>query len=138
MPSYNLVLLAIAAILAIEIPRPRQGERFRLKEVGACRRGTHTLTCVVRNISESGALLQGVLDFEPGDEFELEVRSIGTLPARVVRQSRRGAAVQFGCLSKKQRGRLVNFIYCSGLNNGVAPPTVRAVVSGFFGHLFRR
>ena len=36
---FNLVLLAIAAVLAIEIPNPRHGERFWIKEPGSCRKG---------------------------------------------------------------------------------------------------
>ena len=135
---YNLVLLAIAAILAIEVPRHRRGERFRLNEPGSCRVGGRDLPCWVRSISESGAMLQGDLGLERGEQIDLVVERIGALSARVVRRSQFGTAVEFGYFSKTQRRRLIDFIYSSGLSNRVAPPTVGGVVSGFFGHLFSR
>jgi cellulose synthase (UDP-forming) len=135
---YNLILLAIAAVLAIEVPRLRRGERFRVKEPGSCRRGRRDYPCWVRSISESGALLNGPTDLEPGDRIELRIGRIGALPARVVRRSGADTAVEFGVLSKPLRLRLIDFIYSAGLCNRVAQPSVGGVFSGFFSHLFNR
>jgi len=133
---YNLVLLAIAAVLAIEIPRRRRGERFRVQEPGVCRRGRRDGPCRVRSISESGARLEGPTDLEPGDWIELRIGRIGALPARVVRRSGADTAVEFGVVSKPLRQRLLNFIYSAGLCNRVAQPSFGSVLSGFFSHLF--
>jgi hypothetical protein len=135
---YNLVLLAIAAALAIEIPRHRRGERFRVKEPGVCRRGRRDGPCWVRSISESGALLEGPTDLEPGDRIELRIGRIGALPARVVRRSGADTAVEFGVVSKPLRQRLINFIYSAGLCNRVAQPSFGSILSGFFSHLFHQ
>jgi cellulose synthase (UDP-forming) len=133
---FNLVLLAIAAVLAIEMPRPRREERFRIKEPGSCRQGGRDLACWIRDISESGALLEGPSDLDPGDWIELEIGRLGALPARVVRRSGVDTAVAFGVLSKPSRQRLIDFIYSAGLSNRVAPPRFGSVLSGFFSHLF--
>jgi cellulose synthase (UDP-forming) len=133
---FNLILLAIAAVLAIEMPRPRREERFRIKEPGSCRKGRRDLACWIRDISESGALLEGPADFEPGDWIELKIGRIGALPARVVRRSGADTAVAFGVLSKPSRQRLIDYIYSAGLCNRVAPPRFGSVLSGFFRHLF--
>jgi cellulose synthase (UDP-forming) len=135
---YNLALLAIAAVLTVEVPRLRRGERFRIEEAGVCRTGRRELPCRVRSISESGALVEGPADLEPGDRIELKIGRIGALAARVVRRSEAGTAVEFDQVSKPQRRRLVAFIYGSGLCNRVAPPTLGGVLSSFFVHLFHR
>ncbi|MGE5755265.1 MAG: glycosyltransferase [Planctomycetaceae bacterium] len=135
---FNLVLLAIAAVLAIEIPSLRRGERFRIKEPGSCRKGSRDLACWIRNISESGALLEGPADLEPGDWIELKIGRIGALPARVVRRSGAGTAVEFGVFSKPLRQRLIDFIYSAGLCNRVAQPSFGSDLSGFFSHLFNQ
>jgi cellulose synthase (UDP-forming) len=134
---YNLVLLAIGAVLAIEIPRLRRGERFRVKEAGAWRSGTRASRCSVRDISESGALLEGPTELESGDWIELSIDGIGTFPARVVRRFGKNTAVEFGTVSMPLRQGLIDFIYSGGLSNRVAQPRFLRVFSGFFNHLFR-
>ena len=53
------------------------------------------LPCVILNISETGALLGKMAPIAPGSAVELDIAEIGDIPARVVRCTERGVAVEF-------------------------------------------
>jgi len=133
---YNLVLLALVAVIAIEVPRPRRVERFPLKRPGSYRQGGRDFPCSIQDISEFGALLYHRSHLNPGKPIELDIAGLGVLPANAVRQVPAGTAVEFCRLSRLQRASLVEFIYSANLPNQVARVDVLYLIMMLFSHMF--
>jgi cellulose synthase (UDP-forming) len=149
----NVVLLAVAALIGLESPRPRKEERFPLDEPAEFRlEGLEGLEgvprpCRVVDISVSGALLAEVAEaglVPVGTLLELALPGMGALPARVVRvtetEGRRGLGlgVCFEALPGQCRDALIRYIYSSGRNNAVETVHVGAVLRGLFRAFVRR
>jgi cellulose synthase (UDP-forming) len=115
----NVVVLAVTALIAIESPRPRKEERFPGDRPALCRVGGVEHACRVRDISASGALLDGVGRAAAPGSLEVVLPGVGSLPARVVRATEGQLAVCFVDLSSTQRDRLIQSIYAQGLCNAV-------------------
>ena len=110
---FNVVILCLAAAMALEVPRPRRGERFPVHRQGSYDLGDEEgeFACVLLDISETGALLGNVRPVYPGVSIDLEIPGIGTLPAQVVRCTESNVAVEFSGLAENQRLRIIDFIY---------------------------
>jgi cellulose synthase (UDP-forming) len=147
----NVVLLAVAALIGLESPRPRKEERFPLDEPAEYRlEGLEDPEgdgdphpCRVVDISVSGALLAGLAGagLAPvGTLLELTLPGLGALPARVVRvtETEGGLGVCFEALPDPCRDALIRYIYSSGRNNAVETVRVGAVLRGLLRAFVKR
>jgi cellulose synthase (UDP-forming) len=132
---FNLAVLGLAAAMALELPRPRRGERFPIQQPGSYCVGGFASPCVVLDISESGALVGGVNPLATGAWLELDIRGIGVLRTRVVRRIEENIAVEFTSIAEHQRLRIIDFIYSSGLSNGVDRLRITGVLLSLFSFL---
>ena len=100
----NLVFLALAAAMALEVPRPRRGERFPVHRPDRIDLGDEEddFPCVVLNISETGALLGNGARLIRAS-IDLDIPGIGILPAEVIRCTESNVAVEFSGTSDDQR-----------------------------------
>jgi cellulose synthase (UDP-forming) len=134
----NLIVLALAAAMALEMPRPRRAERFPVRRRGSYRveAAEHDLPCVLLEISETGALLGDLKSVIPGAALELEIDGVGTIRARAVRRAGPNLAIEFCPISDAERGRINEFIYSSGLSNAVMGLSIPRVIARLFSFLF--
>jgi cellulose synthase (UDP-forming) len=128
----NVVLLAVAALIALESPRPRKEERFPLDEPAEYRLGGAPRRCPCRvvDLSVSGALLAEAGPAPVGTPLELTLPGVGALPARVVRGTAGGLGVCFEDLAGRCRDALIHYIYSSGRSNAVETVHAGAVLRG--------
>jgi cellulose synthase (UDP-forming) len=133
----NLVILALAAAMALEVPRPRRNERFPILRPGAYRLAEQgrDSPCVLLDISETGALLGSLEPIEVGRLIELDIAGLGMLPARVVRRPEPNIAVEFCSIPEDERTRINEFIYSAGLCNEVNRLQISVVVSNLLSFL---
>ncbi|HEY7425846.1 MAG TPA: glycosyltransferase [Gemmataceae bacterium] len=115
----NVVLLALAALIALESPRPRREERFPADEPARYLLGESESPCRLVNLSASGALLAGAGPVPVGVSLYVVLDGVGRLSARVVRTQGDHFAVQFEDLSLEDRDRLIHAIYSAGRLNAV-------------------
>jgi cellulose synthase (UDP-forming) len=137
----NVVLLALAALIALESPRRRREERFPADEPARYVLWELESPCHLVDLSVSGALLQKeseirnpkserntdlsdfgsrISDLPPvGASLHVVLDGGGRLPARVVRTEGGRFAVQFEDLSVEDRDRLIHAIYSAGRLNAV-------------------
>jgi cellulose synthase (UDP-forming) len=134
----NVVLLAVAALIGLESPRPRKEERFPLDEPAEYRLEGAARPCRVVDISVSGALLAEAGPAPVGTLLELALPGMGALPARVVRVTEGGLGVCFEDLPGPCRDALIHYIYSSGRSNAVETVRVGAVLRGLLGAFARR
>jgi cellulose synthase (UDP-forming) len=125
----NVAVLAVAALIALETPRPRKEERFPVEEPAVYRAGGEH-PCRVRNLSVSGALLAEVGPVPADGRVELILAGVGSLPARVVRNGGSTMAVHFGELAGEERDRLIRYLYSEGRCNAVAAVRAGRVLRG--------
>jgi cellulose synthase/poly-beta-1,6-N-acetylglucosamine synthase-like glycosyltransferase len=129
----NLILLALAAAMALEMPRSRRGERFPVHHHGTLSLAEEDdLPCVVLNLSETGALLGKLEGVDSGEYVELDIPAIGLISVRVVRCTEAGVAVEFVDIEEGLRLRIIDFIYSSGLCNEVRRLRLLEVISSLF------
>jgi cellulose synthase (UDP-forming) len=126
----NVVLLAVAALIALETPRPRKEERFPLDEPAEYRLEGVGRPCRVVDISVSGALLAEAGPAPIGAPIEVALPGMDALPARVVRVTEGGLGVCFEDLSGPSRDALIHYIYSSGRSNAVQTVRVGEVLRG--------
>lgn len=91
---YNMLLLAVAMIACVELPRPRD-QRFSSNEVGHLEAGDGRTPCRLVNLGLSGAAIAGRAPAEVGVDLVLELDEVGRLPARITRQTETSFEVQF-------------------------------------------
>jgi cellulose synthase (UDP-forming) len=132
---FNLVVLGLAAAMTVEVPRPRRGERFSIRQRGSYDIGGCASPCIILDISESGALLGGLRPVDVGEWLELEIQGIGILEARVVRHSGEDVGVEFASIAEYQRLRIIDYIYSSGLSNGVDRLDFTSLILSLFSFL---
>ena len=134
---FNVIILGLAAAMAIEVPRPRRGERFPVHRLGSYELGDEEgeFPCVLLDVSETGALLGNVRPVDLGASIDLDIPGIGTLPAQVVRCTESNIAVEFSGPSEHQRLRVIDFIYSSGLSNEVKRLGITQVIGSLFSFL---
>jgi cellulose synthase (UDP-forming) len=134
----NMALLAVAALIALESPRPRKEERFPLDEPASYRREGVECPCRVIDVSVSGALLADAGPAPVGAPLELSLPGVGDLPARVVRVTGGGLGVCFEGLPDPCRDALIRYIYSSGRSNAVQDVRVGEVMRGLLRAFARR
>jgi cellulose synthase (UDP-forming) len=132
---FNLVVLGLAAVMALELPRPRNGERFPVRLRASFQSQGRDLPCEILDISETGALLSGVSSLALGDSIELRIPGIGHLSAQVVRRRQVDTGVRFSSLSQLERVRVIDSIYSSGLSNGIEGIDFTRLISSLFSFL---
>jgi cellulose synthase (UDP-forming) len=115
----NIFLLGVAALIALETPRPRREERFPADEPARYLLGDSEASCRLVNLSVSGALFACAGPVPVGTSLHVVLDSVGRLPARVVRAQGDQFAVQFEELSVEDRDRLIHTIYSAGRLNAV-------------------
>lgn len=115
----NIFSLAVAALIALETPRPRREERFPADEPARYLLGESESPCRLVNLSVSGALLAGAVPGPVGTSMHVVLEGGGRLPARVVRVLGDRFAVQFEDLPVEDRDRLIHSIYSAGRLNAV-------------------
>jgi cellulose synthase (UDP-forming) len=91
---YNMLLLAVAIIACVELPRPRD-QRFSSNEVGYLQTGQGSTPCRLIDLGLSGATIAGHAPAEVGANVLLELEDVGRLPAMVKRQAKTSFEVQF-------------------------------------------
>ena len=85
--AHAALILCVAALLAVERPRPRKLERFLLDETAGLRIGNApTLSCRIDNLSEGGAriFLESGTVPDIGETLTLEVDGAGSLKGEVL------------------------------------------------------
>jgi cellulose synthase (UDP-forming) len=133
----NLVVLAVTALIAIESPRQRKEERFPHDRPAAYRVRGVEYPCRVRDISASGALLDGVGSVPADGSLEVLLDGVGAVPAQVVRATGYQLAVCFEDVSSTKRDRLIRSIFAMGRYNAVGELRPWKVVLGLL-HSFAR
>ncbi len=133
----NLIVLAVTALIAIESPRRRKEERFPHDRPATCRLHGVQYPCRVRDISASGALLDGVNAVSTDGRIEVVLDDVGALPARIVRATGYELAVCFDGISSRDRDRLIRSIFAAGRCNAVQHLRPWKVVLGLF-HSFAK
>jgi cellulose synthase (UDP-forming) len=133
---FNLIVLTLAAAMAVELPRPRTGERFPLLLAASYRHRGVERSCTILDISETGALLGGLVPLDEGESIELHGPGLGELSARMVRESGPNVAVTFSPISEIQRARVLEFIFSAGLSNGIDRLDLKHVIASLFSSLF--
>ncbi len=125
---FNLVVIAVTVAACVEMPRPRQEERFavnaraRLRVPGSgAARGAGDAACTVLDMSVTGARLLFAGPVAPGDRLELRLPGSGlALPLEVVR-ARGGGEVSCRFLADKAaRRELIALLYTGAFANDVA------------------
>lgn len=91
---YNLLVLAVAIIACVELPRPRD-QRFNSNELGYLVAGQNRTPCQLIALGLSGAKIAGHAPAEAGASVLLELDDVGRLPALVTRQAETSFEVQF-------------------------------------------
>jgi cellulose synthase (UDP-forming) len=134
----NVVLLAVAALIALESPRPRKEERFPLDEPAEYRLEGVRRPCRVVDLSVSGALLAEAGLAPVGARLELALPGMNALAARVVRLTEGGFGVCFEDLPGPCRDALIRYIYSSGRSNAVQTVHVGEVLRGLLRAFVRR
>ncbi|HEV2292476.1 MAG TPA: glycosyltransferase [Tepidisphaeraceae bacterium] len=110
--SYNLVILAVAALVTIEQPRRRGEERFRVDEPGELWLGEEVVPCTVFDLSLSGARVSHAGAANVAGPVVLRVRGVGALPAAAVIGSRPGSTkMRFDDVGHGQRHALVRKLF---------------------------
>jgi cellulose synthase (UDP-forming) len=112
-----LVLDMAAIIACVDLPRPRQEERFPYTRTTRWRQGKHVQTSQFIDISLNGAALcsHAVMP-APGDMLEVSVPDVGWVPARVTRLNKRRLCVEFKP-NEATRHRLIELIFCQAPHN---------------------
>ncbi len=125
---FNLVVIAVTVAACVEMPRPRQEERFavnaraRLRVPGSgAARGAGDAACTVLDMSVTGARLLFAGPVAPGDRLELRLPGSGlALPLEVVR-ARGGGEVSCRFLADKAaRRELIALLYTGAFAHDVA------------------
>jgi cellulose synthase (UDP-forming) len=91
---YNMLVLAVAIIACVELPRSRD-QRFSSNEVGYLQSGQSRTACQLIDLGLSGATIAGRAPAEVGANLLLELDEVGRLPALVTRQVETSFEVQF-------------------------------------------
>jgi cellulose synthase (UDP-forming) len=91
---YNALLLAVAIIACVELPRPRD-QRFSSNEVGYLQSGQVCTPCQLIDLALSGATIAGRAPAEVDADLLLELDDVGLVPAQVTRQGETSFEVQF-------------------------------------------
>ena len=133
--AVSVAVMLICLMMAYEMPRFRQDERFVANEShdatlfpaapppdaegeAAVRRPVTREAVTVLDLSISGAGLRGVPDARPGDHMVLHLSDVGDLPCRVVRRiGGNGAGVVFEELEGARRWYLIAKVFAHGYEN---------------------
>jgi cellulose synthase (UDP-forming) len=107
---YNIVVLLFAMAVCVEFPRYRGEERVTTTEPVQVSTGECVFTAPLADISITGARIQAASPGAPGDLVSLTLQDIGEIPARIVRQTRDGFAVEFVDFDRRRDG-LIRKIY---------------------------
>jgi len=91
---YNMLLLAVAMIACVELPRPRD-QRFASNEVGTLQIGPNRTPCQLVDLGLRGATIAGRTPAGVGANLLLDLEDVGRLPALVTRQAETSFEVQF-------------------------------------------
>ena len=112
-----LVLDMAAIVACVDLPRPRQEERFPYTRVTQWRQGRHVQASEFIDISLNGAAMRSsaVMPIE-GEALEVSVPEVGWVPARVTRLNRQRLCVQFDP-DEATRHRLIRMIFCQTPHN---------------------
>lgn len=113
---YNLIVLSIAALVAIEQPRRRTEERFESGEEAVIQFGQEEVRCLVSDLSVGGASLDCTSRFPTGTKLGLVLANAGQIMARVVRSTSRQAAIEF-VHSDLTRDAIIRKLFASGHRN---------------------
>jgi cellulose synthase (UDP-forming) len=91
---YNMLVLAVAILACVELPRSRD-QRFSSNEVGYLQSGQSRTACQLIDLGLSGATIAGRAPAEVGANLLLELDEVGRLPALVTCQAKTSFEVQF-------------------------------------------
>ena len=91
---YNLLVLTVAIIACVELPRPRD-QRFSSDEVGYLVTEQSRAPCRLIALGLSGAKIAGHAPAEAGASILLEIDEVGRFPALVISQAKSSFEVQF-------------------------------------------
>jgi len=91
---YNMLLLAVAIIACVELPRPRD-QRFSSNEVGYLQIGPSRTPCQLVDLGLRGATIAGRAPAEVGENLLLDLEDVDRLPALVTRRAETSFEVQF-------------------------------------------
>ncbi|MDF1502207.1 glycosyltransferase [Roseisolibacter sp. H3M3-2] len=131
----SIAVMLICLMMAYEMPRFRQDERFVVDEAhdatlfpappapdaegeDAAARPVTRGAVTVLDLSISGGGLRGVPDARPGDRMVLHLAGVGDLACRVVRRiGKDGAGVVFDALEGAPRWYLIAKVFAHGYEN---------------------
>ena len=135
---FNLAVMAVAVAACVEMPRPRQEERFavnagaRLRHAAAG--GAEEAACTVLDMSVTGVRLSFAGPVAPGDRLELELPGSGlALPFEAVRAHGGEISGRF-LADRATRWELIALLYTGAFANEVASVAPMRTL----GHAMRR
>jgi cellulose synthase (UDP-forming) len=135
---FNLAVMAVAVAACVEMPRPRQEERFavnagaRLRHAAAG--GAEEAACTVLDLSVTGVRLSFAGPVAPGDRLELELPGSGlALPFEAVRAHGGEISGRF-LADRATRWELIALLYTGAFANEVASVAPMRTL----GHAMRR
>jgi len=115
---FNIVVICIAALIAIDLPRPRNQERFTVHEPSEIIAGDSGMLCLINDLSLSGARVQ-LHEQQPllPESMQLAVPGVGRLNCTISRHiNAQEVAIQFSDLTVN-RDAMIRKLYTKGYNN---------------------
>ncbi len=115
---FNIIIILIAALIAIDLPRQRNQERFAVHEPSKMiLDGDRGMLCLIKDLSLSGARVQ--LDNKPllSESVQLDVPGVGRLSCKINRHiNTQEVAIQFSDLTFN-RDAMIRKLYTQGYSN---------------------
>ncbi|NOY71669.1 MAG: glycosyltransferase [Gammaproteobacteria bacterium] len=115
---FNIVIILIAALIAIDLPRQRSQERFAVHEPSKMiLGGDQGVLCLIKDLSLSGARVQ--MNNKPllSESVQLDVPGVGRLSCKINRHiNTQEVAIQFSDLAFN-RDAMIRKLYTQGYNN---------------------
>jgi cellulose synthase/poly-beta-1,6-N-acetylglucosamine synthase-like glycosyltransferase len=132
---YNIVILVLACLVAIEASERRSGDRFQASGIVTLLFGDEVRRFQLSNISVSGMRLLGAAPAPVGTPVHLEFDSL-SLDAKIATRYGDAFALQFES-SPTARTALIRHLYCGPYKPGISEIDPAAVAGAIAGRMFR-
>jgi cellulose synthase (UDP-forming) len=132
---YNIVILVLACIVAIEASDRRISDRFRVGRTALLKLHSREHSYLVSNISVTGMKLSGALPGPIGSPVHIQLDNLD-VDATIVRGDRTSFAVRFA-EAPKTRAKLIRHVYGGSYTAAVHQVRPLDVASAIIGRVFR-
>jgi cellulose synthase (UDP-forming) len=134
---FNIAVLTVACLICIELPRPKDHQRFATTETATLLLDTgERLPCTLRDISLGGARVAlASADIEPGTRGFLEFEDDLLAPIQTLQLLPDGLAVKF-IKSEVTRRKLIVKLFTGGYDNEVREVNLTRVLANITERMF--